>query len=85
LKAAKEAEVGASKELANKKSQERADGDEKRASAMEDLDDTKKSMAADQDFLAMLKEKCKVTDDEWQTRSKTRQAEMEAVSQAMTI
>jgi len=85
LKAAKAAEVGASKELANKKMQERADGDEKRASAMEDLDDTKKSMAADQSFLAMLKEKCKMTDVEWQKRSKTRQAEMEAVSKAMTI
>eukprot|EP00419_Tripos_fusus_P021876 CAMPEP_0172719882 /NCGR_PEP_ID=MMETSP1074-20121228/75756_1 /TAXON_ID=2916 /ORGANISM="Ceratium fusus, Strain PA161109" /LENGTH=703 /DNA_ID=CAMNT_0013545281 /DNA_START=62 /DNA_END=2173 /DNA_ORIENTATION=- len=85
LKAAKEAEVKASKALANKKFQERADGDEKRASAMEDLDDTKKSMAADQKFLAMLKEKCKMTDTEWTKRTKMRQAEMEAVSKAMTV
>lgn len=85
LKKAKEAEVSASKELSNKKTQEHADGDEKRAAALEDLDDTKKSKAADQEFLEMLKEKCKMTDDEWKTRSKTRQDEMEAVSKAMTI
>lgn len=85
LKKAKEAEVSASRQLANKKIQERAEGDEKRASAMEDKDDTQKSLEADREFLAMLKEKCKMTDDAWQKRSKTRQDEMEAVSKAMTV
>merc|ERR1719277_2068684 len=33
----------------------------------------------------MLKEKCQMTDKEWEERQKTRQLEMEAVSQALAI
>jgi len=35
--------------------------------------------------LAMLKEKCSMTDTEWEERQKTRQQEMEAVSKALAI
>ena len=59
-------------------SQELADTDEKNAQAKEDVADTKKSLSADEQFLMMLKEKCSMTDGEWEERQKTRQLEMEA-------
>merc|ERR1719478_1145028 len=82
LKAAKEAEIKAGQEQIDSKTQELADTDEKNAQAKEDLEDTKKSLSADEQFLMMLKEKCSMTDAEWEERQKTRQAEMEAVSKA---
>merc|ERR1712032_1310795 len=59
--------------------------DEKNAQAKEDLEDTKKSLSADEEFLMMLKEKCSMTDKEWEERQKTRQLEMEAVSKALAV
>merc|ERR1712083_1293114 len=47
--------------------------------------DTRNSLAADEKFLMMLKEKCQMTDKEWEERQKTRQLEMEAVSKALAI
>jgi len=58
LKAAKEAEIAAGQEQIDKKTAELADTDEKNAQAKEDLEDTKKSLAADEEFLMMLKEVC---------------------------
>merc|ERR1712050_452064 len=46
---------------------------------------TRNSLAADEKFLMMLKEKCQMTDKEWEERQKTRQLEMEAVSKALAI
>merc|ERR1719297_707602 len=85
LKAAKEAEIAAGQEQIDKKTSELADTDEKNAQAKEDIEDTKKSLAADEQFLMMLKEKCAMTDKEWEERQKTRQLEMEAVSKALAI
>jgi len=68
-----------------KKTGELADTDEKNAQAKEDLEDTKKSLAADEQFLMMLKEKCAMTDKEWEDRQKTRQLEMEAVSKTLAV
>merc|ERR1712138_391921 len=53
--------------------------------AKEDVEDTKKSLSADEQFLMMLKEKCQMTDQEWEERQKTRQLEMEAVSKALAV
>merc|ERR1712187_147990 len=50
-----------------------------------DSADTSKSLAADEEFLMMLKAQCQVTDKEWEERQKTRQLEMEAVSKALAI
>merc|ERR1712032_683609 len=83
LKAAKEDEIAAGQEQIDKKTAELADTDEKNAQAKEDIEDTKKSLAADEEFLMMLKEKCSMTDKEWEERQKTRQLEMEAVSKAL--
>merc|ERR1712113_4690 len=85
LKAAKEAEIAAGQEQIDKKTAELADTDEKNALAKEDIEDTKKSLSADEEFLMMLKEKCSMTDAEWEERQKTRQLEMEAVSKALAV
>merc|ERR1712242_414380 len=85
LKAAKEEEIAAGQEQIDKKTAELADTDEKNAQAKEDLEDTKKSLSADEEFLMMLKEKCSMTDKEWEERQKTRQLEMEAVSKALAV
>merc|ERR1712157_301640 len=85
LKAAKEAEIAAGQEQIDKKTSELADTDEKNAQAKEDIEDTKKSLSADEEFLMMLKEKCSMTDAEWEERQKTRQLEMEAVSKALAV
>merc|ERR550532_2721141 len=85
VKAAKEAEIAAGQEQIDKKTGELADTDEKNAQAKEDMEDTKKSLAADEQFLLMLKEKCAMTDKEWEERQKTRQLEMEAVSKALAV
>merc|ERR1711865_219233 len=85
LKAAKEAEIAAGQAQIDTKTQELADTDEKNAQAKEDISDTKKSLGADEQFLMMLKEKCSMTDGEWEERQKTRQLEMEACSKALAV
>merc|ERR1711985_206894 len=85
LKAAKEDEIAAGQEQIDTKTQELADTDEKNAQAKEDIEDTKKTLSADEEFLMMLKEKCSMTDAEWEERQKTRQLEMEAVSKALAV
>jgi len=85
LKAAKEDEIAAGQAQIDTKTQELASTDEKNAQAKEDIEDTRKSLAADEEFLMMLKEKCQMTDKEWEERSKTRQLEMEAVSKALAV
>merc|ERR1712038_251453 len=85
LKAAKEAEIAAGQEQIEKKTAELADTDEKNAQAKVDVEDTKASLSADEEFLMMLKEKCSMTDKEWEERQKTRQLEMEAVSKALAV
>jgi DNA repair exonuclease SbcCD ATPase subunit len=85
LKAAKEEEIAAGQAQLDTKSQELAATDEKLARAKEDIEDTKATLAADQQFLMMLKEKCSMTDKEWEERQKTRHLEMEAVSKALAV
>merc|ERR1740117_1953394 len=85
LKAAKEAEIKAGQEQIDTKTQELADTDEKNAQAKQDIEDTKNNLSADEQFLMMLKEKCSMTDSEWEERQKTRQLEMEAVSKALAV
>jgi len=85
LKSAKEEQIAAGQEQIDEKTQEFADTNEKNAQAKEDTKDTSASLAADQEFLAMLKEKCSMTDSEWEERQKTRQLEMEACSKALAV
>merc|ERR1719203_1410190 len=85
LKAAKEAEIQAGQEQIDSKTEELVATDEKNVQAKVDVEDTKASLSADEQFLLMLKEKCQMTDKEWEERQKTRQMEMEAVSKALAI
>merc|ERR1719223_572021 len=83
--AAKEEEIAAGQAQIEAKTGELADTDEKNAQAKVDVEDTKASLSADEQFLMMLKEKCQMTDKEWEERQKTRQLEMEAVSKALSV
>ena len=83
LKAAKEDEIAAGQAQVDSKTDELTTTDEKNAQAKTDLKDTQASLSADEEFLMMLKEKCQMTDKEWEERQKTRQLEMEAVSKAL--
>merc|ERR1719281_576084 len=85
LKAAKEAEIAAGQNAIETKTQELANVDEKNAQAKEDIEDTRNSLSADERFLMDLKEKCQMTDQEWEERQKTRQEEIVAVSEAISI
>merc|ERR1719510_457665 len=85
LKAAKEEEIAAGQTQIETKTSEKADTDEKNAQAKIDTEDTKASLSADEQFLMMLKEKCQMTDKEWEERQKTGQLEMEAVSKALAV
>jgi len=85
LKAAKEDEISAGQNQVDAKTTELADTDEKNAQAKQDIVDTKASLSADEEFLMMLKEKCSMTDSEWETRQKTRQLEMQACSKALAV
>merc|ERR1719464_2717814 len=85
LKAAKEQEIAAGQAQTDTKTQELADTDAKNAQSKEDIEDTRSSLSADEQFLMMLKEKCQMTDKEWEERQKTRQLEMQAVSKALAV
>merc|ERR1719281_520946 len=85
LKTAKEAEIAAGQNAIETKTQELANVDEKNAQAKEDIEDTRNSLSADERFLMDLKEKCQMTDQEWEERQKTRQEEISAVSEAISI
>merc|ERR1719343_1646858 len=85
LKAAKEEEIAAGKEQIETKTALLAECDERIAHNIQDKDDTMAALSADQQFLLTLKEKCSLTDKEWEERSKTRALEMEAVSKALAI
>jgi len=85
LKVAKQAEIAAGQAQIDTKTGELATTDENNAQAKVDVEDTKASLSADEQFLMMLKEKCQMTDKEWEERQKTRQLEMEAVSKALAV
>ena len=85
LKAVKEDEIAAGQEQIETKTQELAITNEKRANSKEDIEDARNAPSADEKFLMGLKEKCQMTDQEWEERQRTRQEEMAAVSKALAI
>mmetsp|Transcript_81532 Transcript_81532/g.218145 ORF Transcript_81532/g.218145 Transcript_81532/m.218145 type:complete len:675 (+) Transcript_81532:115-2139(+) len=85
LKAAKEDEIKQGQDHLEEKQEELASTDEDNAQAKEDLEDTRASLSADQAFLANLKEKCQLTDQEYEQRTSTRQEEISAVSEALSF
>lgn len=85
LKKAKEDQIDAAEDELDNKQDQLAEVGEHDAQAWQDLEDTKATLAADEEYLADLKEKCTMTDSEWEDRQSKRQAEMKAVSEALAI
>merc|ERR1719440_1939295 len=85
LKTGKEDEIAAATEQHDTKEALAADTVEKLAQAKEDLVTTKEQLAADEKFLADLKEKCSNMDAEFAARKKMRPEEMAAVGEALAI
>merc|ERR1719379_486244 len=85
MKAAKEKEIKTATDLADTKTDELAEVDRKNAEDKEMKDDTEASLAADQAFMADLKERCASMDKEFEERTKGRQLEIEAVSKALAF
>lgn len=85
LKAAKLAEIQAAQEQVDAKSVENANAQQANAEAKNSREDTEESLSADEKFLLALQEKCRTTDEEWAARQKTRQDEVTAISQAISV
>merc|ERR1719428_2010206 len=85
LKAAKTSEISAGEEMAKEKTALLAKTKVQLGEAKEDLEDTTSAMEADQAFLVDLKERCSVSDSEWEERSKTRALEIAAVGETIKI
>lgn len=84
-KAAKEDEIKAIAGSLNEKKTQLAKTDETNAQSKEDLDDTQDSLSIDDNFLIDLKTRCKMNDQEWELRQKSRQEEITAVVEAISI
>jgi len=85
LKKAKTAEIAAGESQIKQKSVELGETEEKHALSVQDLDDTRTTLAADTQYLANLKEQCALFDSEYAERTKTRQLEIQAVSKALAF
>jgi hypothetical protein len=85
LKEAKTSEIAAGEEMAKEKTALLGKTKVQLAEAKEDLEDTTSAMEADQAFLVDLKERCSVSDTEWEERSKTRALEIAAVGETIKI
>lgn len=85
LKKAKEAEIQASSDSLEAKSEQLANADQTLAQSKEDREDTYASLAVDKKFLMELKVNCKMTDTEWAARQKLRQDELTAVAKAIEV
>merc|ERR1719443_1147102 len=85
LKGAKTSEIAAGEEMAKEKTALLGKTKVQLAEAKEDLEDTTSAMEADQAFLVDLKERCSVSDKEWEERSKTRALEIAAVGETIKI
>jgi len=85
LKATKDDEIKAGNDQLDKKSEQLAQSDVKNANSKESLVDTQNVLAADIKFLANLKEQCGMMDAEYEERTQTRQAEIQAVGKALSF
>merc|ERR1719235_828115 len=85
LKEAKTSEIAAGEAMAKEKTALLGKTKVALAEAKEDLEDTTSAMEADQSFLVDLKERCSVSDAEWEERSKTRALEIAAVGETIKI
>jgi len=85
LRAAKEAQIAAANGAIEEKSRELADTGAKLAQAKQDLEDTQNALSADQKFLIDLEKRCKIADEEYEARAKTRDEEIIAIGETIKI
>merc|ERR1719364_487610 len=85
LKEARTSEIAAGEKMIKEKTALLGKTKVQLAEAKEDLEDTTTAMEADQSFLVDLKERCSVSDKEWEARSKTRSMEIAAVGETIKI
>lgn len=83
LKTTKTEQIKAGVSLVDAKTKELADTDQRAASARMELDDVQEDLAADTEYLAKVKEQCKLHEEEYAERKKTRQMEIGAVGEAL--
>jgi hypothetical protein len=85
LRAAKEKEIETGKKLVLQLDEEYSTLREKNAQDFKTLEDTKAQLELDRTFLANLKEKCAVSDEEFEKRVKDRLEEIAAVQDTIKI
>jgi len=85
VKAAKTKEIAAGQAQVDTKTTTLADTDMKNAESKKMLEETQATLAADTEFLGKLKEQCALFDKEYGERTATRQAEIGAVSKALSF
>merc|ERR1719379_3306640 len=85
LKSTKETQVKGAKDKIFTKTEEMAKAKEAAVVAKSDLELTEKTLAADTDFLAKLREQCTTIDKQWEERSKMRAEEIAAVGETIGI
>jgi hypothetical protein len=85
LKAAKEKEIDTGKKLVLQLDEEYSTLREKNAQDFKTLEDTQAQLALDRTFLANLKEKCAVSDEEFEKRVKDRLEEIAAVQDTIEM
>lgn len=85
MKKAKTAELAAANGQIESKTVQLGDTEEKFALSTQDKKDTEASLEADQGFLADLKDKCGVADEEYAARVKVRTEEQVAISETIQM
>merc|ERR1719456_1215374 len=85
VKAGKLAEIASGKKMIDSKTQELAQTEEDLAAAKQNLADTEDALDADQKFLADLAVRCKNADEEFESRSKARNLELQGVAETIAI
>lgn len=85
LNVAKSEQLRAGKKLEVELDKQFAEFGEKRAQAMKELEDTKKQLVMDKEFLANVEKKCSTSDAEFETRMKDLMEEVDAVEDTIQI
>merc|ERR550534_356836 len=83
LSAALNSEIKAATDAKNDKASQLADSNQQNAQAKEDIADTKAALSADERFQIELEERCATADSEFAERQKTRNEEIQAVSETI--
>jgi len=85
VKTAKMDEIKATQAAIDQKTVQLAASISQNAQAKQDIEDTKKSLQVDGNFLLDVKKKCANTQTEWELRTKLRGGEISAIAEAIAI